>query len=279
MKNSELPAYIKRILAGTDLSEDEASFEMREIISHVFEKDYSLLVTDRNRDVSDTDKERIDGILSRRLTGEPLPYILGERYFYGRRFIVNSNVLIPRFETELLCERAAGMIRKEGYGTCLDLCTGSGIIAVTVKKETGIEVTASDIDEGALDTAKKNADINEAGIRFIRSDLFSEIPWRFDIIISNPPYISERDYAGLDRSVRDYEPEKALLAAENGLYFYRRIAKEAALHLNEGGALALEIGFDQGHEVAGLLEKAGFSYVGIEKDLSGNDRIVTGKLC
>ena len=277
MKFPELSVYIKGKLSDCGLTEGEASFEMREMLSYVYGKDpLAILLCDGEVD-SDSLK-RIEGMLRERQEGRPLAYITGERNFYGYTFEVNEHTLIPRFETELLCETAINKIRERRYESLLDLCTGSGCIAITLNLETGIRADASDVDGDALLMAQKNAGRLGSAVDFIRSDLFQDITGKYDIIVSNPPYISEKDYNSLDRSVRDFEPEKALLAGYDGCDFYRRITEQLKDHLNPGGTVMFEIGYDQGNAVSDMLDKAGFHYIDVIKDYSGFDRIVTGEL-
>ena len=229
---------------------------------------------------ADTQAEYLK-LLEKRLTHLPVQYIIGESCFCGLDFIVNENVLIPRPETEQLAE--AVFTSCDGKSV-LDLCTGSGCIAVIVAKlGNPLSVTACDISGKALDVARKNAEKNGANVKFWQGDLFEAVKdGKFDIIVSNPPYIATKEIDTLMPDVRDFEPHLALDGAEDGLSFYRRIAKEAGKHLNKGGRLALEIGNDQGTSVPELLEEAGFTDVSVKKDYSGNDRMVFAvweKLC
>lgn len=217
---------------------------------------------------------RMEDMIRRRRTGEPLAYILGERYFMGLRFLVGPDVLIPRQETELLAEKAIAWCKAEGRPVrVLDMCTGSGCLAVSVAKLAGAQVTACDISRRALAVAEKNAEENGAEVEFIASDLFAKVEGTFDLIVSNPPYVSREEYAGLMREVREHEPETALLAEENGLAFYRRIAREAGEYLRRGGGLFLEIGAQQGAVVKEILRENGFGDIVILPDYAGRDRM------
>ena len=207
-----------------------------------------------------------------RASGRPLWYILGDTDFYGYTIKVDERVLIPRPETEELVAFAAQEIKPESR--VLDLCTGSGAIAIAVKLKTSANVTASDISECALELAAQNAENNKADVTFIKSDMFAEIDGKFDVIISNPPYIPAADIEGLDKSVKDYEPRIALDGGADGLDFYRIIAKGAVNKLNEGGKLFLEVGIGQAEDVKKLLEQAGFNTVEIRKDISGIERMI-----
>lgn len=207
-----------------------------------------------------------------RASGRPLWYILGDTDFYGYTIKVDERVLIPRPETEELVAFAAQEIKPESR--VLDLCTGSGAIAIAVKLKTSANVTASDISECALELAAQNAENNKADVTFIKSDMFAEIDGKFDVIISNPPYIPAADIEGLDKSVKDYEPRIALDGGADGLDFYRIIAKGAVNKLNEGGKLFLEVGIGQAEDVKKLLEQAGVNTVEIRKDISGIERMI-----
>ena len=224
-----------------------------------------------DKTVSPKNAEKIAEWTKERLSGRPLAYILGDVDFYGNKIFVNENVLIPRPETEELVEFACKDV-KEG-DRVLDLCTGSGAIAVTVKKRcTGACVFASDLSSAALAVAKNNAEQNGAEIEFTESDLFENITGKFNVIISNPPYIKTEDIPLLDPEVKNYEPRIALDGGPDGLDFYRRIAAEAYDRLEEGGILFLEIGEGQAEAVSALLN--GYSAVEIKKDVYGTDRMI-----
>ncbi len=219
--------------------------------------------------------EKIKEIVAQRITGKPLWYCIGDTEFYGYKIQVDERCLIPRPETEILVEHALKSITKES--SVLDLCTGSGAIAITVYKETGATVTATDISEKALEIAKENANANQARIEFILSDMFVGLADRkFNVIISNPPYIKKQDILTLQKEVKDFEPITALNGGEDGLDFYRIIAEKAKEHLTEKGVLLLEVGFDQAQTVKELLKD--FSLVEIIKDYENIERIVKAVL-
>lgn len=206
--------------------------------------------------------------------GYPVQYILGTQQFFDYEFEVDPSVLIPRPETELLTERAINSLA-EGE-TVLDLCTGSGCIGITVALKTGAKVTLSDISEKALSVAERNAEKLGADVRIVKSDMFENVDGKFDVIVSNPPYVSEEDMKKLDKCVRE-EPYSALFGGKDGLDYYRIIAEEAGKHLREKGKLFLETGIGQSEAVRKLLEEKGFS-VKIHKDYQGADRIVEASL-
>ena len=214
-------------------------------------------------------------IADERLTGRPLWYIYGDTDFYGYKIKVDERVLIPRPETE---ELAALVVSAAEEGqSVLDLCTGSGAIAIAVYKELEkanrkVKMTAVDISADALDLAKENADENEADILFIQSDLFTRLRGRFDIIVSNPPYIPSAEIDNLQREVKNYEPRIALDGGADGMDIYRKIAAEAPKYLNRGGILLLEVGQGEAEKVARMFK--GGAYTMIVKDFNGIDRYV-----
>jgi release factor glutamine methyltransferase len=226
-----------------------------------------------DRVVSETDREAIKQMLIRRGKKEPLQYILGETEFYGYKFKVDRSVLIPRPETEMLVEKV--IENAVGVKNILDMGTGSGCIAVSLAKELeAVSIDAVDISPETLLTAQKNADLNEVEVNFFRSDLFSEITSQYDLIISNPPYISDTEFKDLPLEIKYFEPEAALLAPEEGLFFYRKILEKAGDHLKENGKIYFEIGHAQKAAIKLIAEKNGFENIEFVKDLNGYDRIM-----
>ena len=214
-------------------------------------------------------------IADERLTGRPLWYIIGDTDFCGYKIKVDERVLIPRPETEEMAMMAVA-IAEEG-NNILDLCTGSGALAIAIYKELErsnrkVKMTAVDISADALELAKENAEANEADILFIQSDLFSRIRGRFDVIVSNPPYIPTAEIDTLQREVKDYEPHLALDGGADGLDIYRRIAAEASKYLNRGGTLIMEVGAGQAADVVKMFR--GNSYSMVVQDFNGIDRYV-----
>lgn len=215
--------------------------------------------------------------LKKRSEHIPLQYIVGETEFMGLPFKVNSSVLIPRQDTETLVEEAL-KVAKPGMKV-LDMCTGSGCIIISILyhgKE--LEGHASDISRHAINVAKENAKLNRVAVSFETGDLFDHIKGKYDIIVSNPPYIRTEEIAKLMPEVQNFEPYDALDGKEDGLFFYRKIVEQAGDYLNPGGHLLFEIGHDQGTDVSDLMVQAGFKDVRVIKDLAGNDRVVTGGL-
>ena len=207
----------------------------------------------------------------------PLSHLVGFDYFYDRKFKVTRDVLSPRMETEELIYKVLEYIKKSKKDSfrILDLCTGSGIIAITLKKEIVekyTEIVASDISEKALSIAIENANNNNANITFIKSDLFDNISGKFDLIISNPPYISYKDKIIIKDSVLNYDPHLALFAEEDGIYFYRKIIENAVHYLSKDGVIFFEIGYDQKEKILELGKNNNFITT-VYKDINDRDRI------
>jgi len=224
-------------------------------------------------------KEKLDEGIEMLKKGISPQYIVGNVCFYGNMIEVNNNVLIPRFETELLVDKTIKYIQKKFLDVdfknlkILDIGTGSGCIAITLQKELGCNVTALDVSEKALEVAKGNAEENQVDVEFILSDVFSNVYGSFDVIISNPPYIREDEE--IEEIVKNNEPHLALYAKDNGLYFYDRILRECKDCLNDKFLIAFEIGFEQGDAVKNLA----YQYldnvqVKVEQDYSKKDRFV-----
>ncbi len=226
-------------------------------------------------------KEYREGI-ARRAKREPLQHILGTQEFMGLEFYVNRHTLIPRQDTETLAELVLAE-HKEKDIKLLDMCTGSGCIAISLAAHGGyVHVEAADISTEALKVAEKNAKNLLSGrtIRFRHSDLFSAFDQcadRFDIIVSNPPYIPSDVIEELEPEVRDFEPRSALDGTADGLFFYKKLAEECGRFLNENGSVYFETGHDQGEAVENLLRTHGFKDTKTIKDLAGNDRVVCGR--
>ncbi|MBR5565612.1 MAG: peptide chain release factor N(5)-glutamine methyltransferase [Roseburia sp.] len=230
-----------------------------------------------NDEITGEQLAEYESVLKKRAEHIPLQYIIGETEFMGLPFKVNSSVLIPRQDTETLVEEAL-KVAKPGMKV-FDMCTGSGCIIISILhhgKE--LEGYASDISRHAINVAKENAKLNHVAVSFETGDLFDHIKGKYDIIVSNPPYIRTEEIAKLMPEVQNFEPFDALDGKEDGLFFYRRIVEQAGGYLNPGGYLLFEIGHDQGEDVSELMKQAGFNDVSVIKDLVGNDRVVTGVL-
>ena len=226
---------------------------------------------------SEETKQIMDAV-EKRLQHIPLAYIFGKTNFYGYDLEVNENVLIPRLDTEILIEKVKNdIISRKDKVSVLDIGTGSGAIAIVLKKETDADVTAVDFSNGALEVAKNNAKKNDAEIKFIHSNVFENVEGKFDFIVSNPPYIETEVVKGLESEVVDHEPIMALDGGEDGLDFYREIISEAPKYLDAGGKLYFEIGYNQAEAVSNLM-KSGFKDIQVYKDYGDNDRVVTGEI-
>lgn len=265
-------------------------------ISQIYEWDYDSrallewscgisrtdLILEPNLEVSEEKALLYKSYIERRAYHEPLQYIMGECEFMGLPFTVNEHVLIPRQDTEVLIEWILDLerIHWNQEMKLLDVCTGSGCIAISLDvlwKENGykpLSTSALDISEKALEVAKNNSERNSADITFYHSNMLEAIEGEYDIIVSNPPYIPTKVVDDLMEEVVGHEPRLALDGMEDGLHFYRILAKEGKKHLKDGGRLYLEIGHDQGESVPDLLKEQGFTDIKVRKDLAGNDRCV-----
>ena len=256
----------------------EAQLDAEVLLCGVLKIKRSNLVTLRQETISQEQNQQYQKFLNRRITGEPVDYILGNSEFMGLTFKVNQNVLIPRPETELIVEQANKLIKENKFKQVLDLCTGSGAIAVSVAHyNDDVSVVASDISQKALEIAKENAVTNNVSkkIEFMESNMFSNIiNKKFDIIISNPPYVTKKEYEGLERELF-FEPKNAFLAGEDGLEFYKIIADNSARYLNRKGVLLLELNANISLQIADLFSN--FLFVKIIKDYSGLDRILVAQ--
>ena len=218
-----------------------------------------------------------ESVLKKRAERVPLQYITGEQEFMGLTFYVNSNVLIPRQDTETLVEEALNLA-KAGM-RILDMCTGSGCIIISIlKNKSDVKGMGCDISKQALIVAKENAKLNNVNVAFEYSDLFENIEGKFDMIVSNPPYIRSAEIPSLMPEVAQFEPLTALDGSEDGLEFYRRIIKESKNYLNADGYIIFEIGNDQGEAVSNMLTYAGYNNVRVIKDLAHNDRVVCAQV-
>ena len=269
-KMSALLKNTKKRFTASNIDEEDAEW----IFALVLDIPKSSVATEE-KILKVAQAKEIIRIADERLTGRPLWYIIGDTDFCGYRIKVDERVLIPRPETEEMAMMAVAAA-EEG-NSVLDLCTGSGALAIAIYKELEkcnrkVKMTAVDISADALELAKENAAENEADILFIQSDLFSRIRGRFDIIISNPPYIPTADIDTLQREVKDYEPHLALDGGADGLDIYRRIAADASKHLNRGGTLIMEVGAGQAAEVVKMFR--GNAYSMVIKDFNGIDRYV-----
>jgi release factor glutamine methyltransferase len=255
------------------------------LLSHVLDLTRIELYTNFDKPVAKEQLARLHELVKRAADNEPIAYLIGRTEFYSLELDITPDCLIPRPETELLAERAIEFLRKrQGQQFVCDLCTGSGCIAVAIANNfPEAKITATDICESALKAAAKNIEKHDLKqkVTLLCGDLFDPIVpqmdvSKFDLIVSNPPYVSSVEYEKLETNIKDYEPKLALYAGADGLDVYRRICQEIDKFLEPDAALMLEIGYAQGPPVRDLLEKTGcFSEIIIEKDDHDNDRIVT----
>ena len=275
----------------------DATRDCKILYCYMMDIPFSKIILEYQQVLQDRLCDKYFELIDRRSKGEPVQYIMGSQEFMGLEFIVNENVLIPRQDTETLVEDAleiinTGTLRGEDMDVkrkewdILDLCTGSGAIGVSLARIANkVNVTCSDISEGAIKVAKENAQKHGVtkSVKFEQGDLFKPFskPFRkqkFDMIISNPPYIKSSVIPTLQKEVCEHEPLSALDGGESGLDFYERIVSGVGSHLRKGGVLLLEIGYDQGEAVSGLLSRNGdFTSIRVLKDLANRDRIVFAK--
>lgn len=260
----------------TDAGVPDAALDAWYLLQMVCRIERSYYYVHGEEDITQDAQKEYEIAVQKRAEHIPLQYIIGEQEFMGLRFKVNSNVLIPRQDTETLVEQVLKIV-KPGMKV-LDLCTGSGCVLISVLKNAP-ELTGmgSDISKTALLVAKENAKLHEVDAEWVRSDLFDNITESFDVIMANPPYIPTGEILSLMPEVRDFEPESALDGGADGLDFYRKIAGQVKDYLNPGGYVYMEIGYDQGEAVSELMRNAGFTEVEVIKDLARNDRVVKGK--
>lgn len=245
--------------------------ERRQLLRHVLDFSDTDLFLRAERELSAGQLEHYFQLVKRRQQGEPMAYITSRAGFYGRDFLVTPDVLIPRPETELLVEHIIRLAPRR----LLDVCTGSGILAISLQLETGAETMASDISPAALAVARQNGQLHQAEIDWRQGDLFESISGSFDVIVSNPPYIDETVLPELD--VARYEPRLALDGGPGGLAVYQKLIPEARQFLSHGGHLVLEIGYDQAEAITQLLIQNGYDDIIIRPDLAGFDRLAQAR--
>ncbi|MCR5301911.1 MAG: peptide chain release factor N(5)-glutamine methyltransferase [Lachnospiraceae bacterium] len=273
-----------RILRGAGIS--EAALDARLLLEFITGEGLTTLLAHPEKTVSDSDAEKYEDLIKKRSTHIPLAHLTGSCEFMGIDLVVNENVLIPRQDSECLVEEA--MRYTQDGADILDLCTGSGCLLLSLMHyKNSCRGIGCDISAKAIETAKINlqrlesgGELNGGTARFLEGDLFDALTdpdQRFDVIISNPPYIRSSDIETLMSEVRDHEPRTALDGGDDGLIFYRRIAEGTPRRLVRYGRIFLEIGYDQAEDVKTILTDAGFSDIEVVKDYSSNDRVVTAK--
>ncbi|MBQ9550116.1 MAG: peptide chain release factor N(5)-glutamine methyltransferase [Lachnospiraceae bacterium] len=273
MTYSEALSFGDRELKEAGISEHRIDSGL--LLLFVTGRDRTFLLTDgRETELRSGEEQSYREAIEKRKRHVPLQLITGSADFMGLKFLVAENVLIPRIDTEFLVEEALKTV--QDGSEVLDMCTGSGCILLSLMKyKNDIRGTGADISDAALELAKKNAEaLGLNDVCFIKSDLFENISSVFDHILCNPPYIKSKEIGGLMEEVRLFDPVNSLDGGEDGLIFYRRLAEEAKPHLIGGGSLILEIGHTQGEAVSAILKEAGFKYIEVLKDYSGNERVV-----
>lgn len=255
---------------------EESNLKSKLLLSHILMKPKEYLVINEGKNLSMAEQEAFDRLLEKLLKNVPLQYLTNKQAFYGIEFFVNENVLIPQPDTEILVEEVIKIAKKENKYEILDLCTGSGAIAIALSENLeNIIATATDVSDKALEIAKKNDKKHK--VIFKQSDMFENLQnKKFDIIVSNPPYIKTDIIKTLDKEAQ-HEPTLALDGGQDGLEYYRIIINNAYKYLNNNGYLCLEIGDDQKEEVIKLLQKKKYKNIYSKKDLAGNDRIIICK--
>lgn len=272
--------YQEGVKVLTEAAIAEAALDARLLLEYVCKTDRNTLLAHGDREVTGEEQEQYLETITRRAAHVPLQHITGEQEFMGLTFAVNNKVLVPRQDTEVLVEEVMRNLH-DGM-RILDMCTGSGCILLSLLQYsndcTGVGV---DLSTDALAVARGNYERirqqkPEMEASFLESDLFTKVEGRYDIIVSNPPYIRSDVIPNLMPEVRDYEPMMALDGTEDGLFFYREITKKAKDYLNRGGMLYYEIGCDQAEEVCAIMETEGFREIEVVKDFAGLDRVVYG---
>ena len=232
-----------------------------------------------DEEISENDIEEYQILIEQRGKHIPLQQLTKEAYFYGMKFFVNENVLIPRQDTEVLVEQVLSLSKEKENLKLLDICTGSGCILLALlanlKQASG---TGVDLSEKALEVAQRNGKELGIEVSWVQSDLFDKVSGSYDIIVSNPPYIETSVIEGLMDEVKLYEPRMALDGTEDGLFFYREITMQAGKYLKNNGILAFEIGYNQGKAVSEFMKENGYKEVQVLQDLAGLDRVVTGRI-
>jgi release factor glutamine methyltransferase len=275
-----LNLHSKHLQAALSLDFGTASIEVRCLLQAVLQVNHAYLISHPEYQLNDEQYAHYSALFERRLSGEPIAYILGEREFYGLNFKVTPATLIPRPETELLVELALQQIPQQGAYRVLDMGTGSGAIALSIAQERPkAKVVAVDASEAALEVAQLNVQqFNLNNVKLIHSDWFAALQGEcFDVIVSNPPYIASGD-AHLTQGDLRFEPCTALASGADGLEDIRRICAHAKSHLNAQGWLLLEHGYNQSESVRALLRQSGFSDVFSAQDLAGIERVSGGKI-
>ena len=267
------------ILADAGIT--DAEYDSFALLEYITGMDRTAYILNGSKSVPEDTAERYDAAIDRRSSHIPLQHITGQAWFYGRGFNVNSDVLVPRQDTEVLVSEALKVINAKD--SVLDMCTGSGCIIITLALEKKLgRAVGADISEAALKVASGNREkLGADDVTFVKSNIFSDINVNdaelFDVIVSNPPYIATGEIETLTEEVRIHDPYIALDGLEDGLHFYREITRQSQNYLKSGGWLLYEIGCTQAHDVSDIMSEYGYSNIKVIKDLAGLDRVVMGQ--
>ena len=279
MEVKELINYGREVLIENNI--EDYSIISKMLAKHILKMTNVEIIINEEKEISEEEKNRYDFALTEIVKGIPVQYITHNQEFMGMNFYVNEDVLIPQPDTEILVEEVIKLCKNyKDNIKILDICTGSGAIGISIVKSVeNINLIASDISDKALEIAKKNAKNNEIlnRIDFVKSDMFENINDKFDIIVSNPPYIETNVINTLSKQVQN-EPHLALDGGKDGLDFYRILANQAKEYLKPNGYLCMEIGYNQKDKVEQLLKENGYKNIYCKKDLSGNDRVIIANL-
>lgn len=258
---------------------EDANLDAWLLLEYVSGISRSWYFVHEDEEISEDDIEEYQILIEQRGKHIPLQQLTKEAYFYGMKFFVNENVLIPRQDTEVLVEQVLSLSKEKENLKLLDMCTGSGCILLALlanlKQASG---TGVDLSEKALEVAQRNSKELGIEVSWVQSDLFDKVSGSYDIIVSNPPYIETSVIEGLMDEVKLYEPRMALDGTEDGLFFYREITMQAGKYLKNNGILAFEIGYNQGKAVSEFMKENGYKEVQVLQDLAGLDRVVTGRI-
>ena len=267
------------ILADAGIT--DAEYDSFALLEYITGMDRTAYILNGSKSVPEDIAERYDAVIDRRSSHIPLQHITGQAWFYGRGFNVNSDVLVPRQDTEVLVSEALKVINAKD--SVLDMCTGSGCIIITLALEKKLgRALGADISEAALKVASGNREkLGADDVTFVKSNIFSDINVNddelFDVIVSNPPYIAPGEIETLTEEVRIHDPYIALDGVEDGLHFYREITQQSLNYIKSGGWLLYEIGCTQAHDVSDIMSEYGYSNIKVIKDLAGLDRVVMGQ--
>lgn len=275
MKMTYKELYDKGVAWLEEAQIEGAGLDARLLLEEICGTNRNDLLVHGDNEITERQQECYVNYIEQRKKHVPLQHILGYQEFMGLRFRVTGDVLIPRQDTETLVEEVMRNLHDGMH--ILDMCTGSGCILLSLLRYSNDCVgTGCDISEKALGIARENARLLGLEAEFIQSDLFEKVKGKYEILVSNPPYIASGEIPSLMEEVREHDPRQALDGGEDGLFFYREIIQGAGEHLYPGGMLFFEIGYDQGETVSGYMRQAGYKEVIVCKDLSGLDRVVSG---